>query len=160
MRIKSYTLQKHELSLISIKKQMTYPIINEVNLYAKLRQNANERKNRYAFPFWQLPKAWGITIVQDRCLTDNFSIFGETRFSARDVEPYDFFTLPRMARTFKIFQSIDYTGCKKEIRPHRPPDGNGFPSIQLPRNRFQIFLTFSAHNQSDIRQRVVVDEPI
>ena len=41
-----------------------------------------------------------------------------------------------------------------------PPDGNGFPSIQLPRNRFQIFLTFSAHNQSDIRQRVVVDEPI
>ena len=65
-----------------------------------------------------------------------------------------------MARTFKIFQSIDYTGCKKKIRPRQPPDGNGFPSIQLPRNRFQIFLTFSAHNQSDIRQRVVVDEPI
>ena len=65
-----------------------------------------------------------------------------------------------MARTFKIFQSIDYTGCKKKIRPHRPPDGNGFPSIQLPCNRFQIFLAFPAHNQSDIRQRVVVDEPI
>ena len=46
--------------------------------------------------FWQLPKVWGITIVQDRCLTDDFSIFGETRFSARDVEPYDFFTLPRI----------------------------------------------------------------
>ena len=56
-----------------------------------------------------------------------------------------------MARTFKIFQSIDYTGCKKKIRPRRPPDGNGFPSIQLPRNRFQIFLAFPAHNQSDIR---------
>ena len=27
-------------------------------------------------------------------------------------------------------------------------------------NFFQIFLTFPAHNQSDIRQRVVVDEPI
>ena len=75
---------------------MTYPIINEVNLYAELRQNANERKNRYAFPFWQLPKVWGITIVQDRYLTDDFSIFGETRFSARGVEPYDFFTLPRI----------------------------------------------------------------
>ena len=51
-------------------------------------------------------------------------------------------------------------GYKKKIRPRRPSDGNGFPSIQLPRNRFQIFLAFPAHNQSDIRQRVVVDEPI
>ena len=65
-----------------------------------------------------------------------------------------------MARTFKIFQSIDYTGCKKKIRPRRLPDRDGFPSIQLPCNRFQIFLAFPAHNQSDIRQRVVVDEPI
>lgn len=111
-------------------------------------------------PILAIAESMGSTIVQDRCLTDDFSIFGETRFSARGVEPYDFFTLPRMARTFKIFQSIDYTGCKKKIRPHRSPDRDRFPSIQLPCNRFQIFLAFPAHNQSDIRQRVVVDEPI
>lgn len=81
---------------------------------------------------------------------------------AQFIVPYLFLipTLPRITRTFKIFQSIEYAGCKKKIRLHRPSDGNGFPSIQLPRNRFQIFLAFPAHNQSDIRQRVVIDEPI
>ena len=58
------------------------------------------------------------------------------------------------------FSKYRLHAIQKEIRPHRPSDGNGFPSIQLPRNRFQIFLAFPAHNQSDIRQRVVVDEPI
>ena len=58
------------------------------------------------------------------------------------------------------FSKYRLHAIQKEIRPRRPPDRDGFPSIQLPRNRFQIFLTFPAHNQSDIRQRVVVDEPI
>ena len=44
------------------------------------------------------------------------------------------------------FSKYRLHAIQKEIRPRRPTDGNGFPSIQLPRNRFQIFLAFPAHN--------------
>ena len=42
-------------------------------------------------PISAIAESMGLTIVQGRCLTDDFSIFGEICFSSGDVELYDFF---------------------------------------------------------------------
>ena len=72
----------------------------------------------------------------------------ECQYKFANSEIFSFFKLECFLHSTPLYVSIT---SKKKIRPRRPPDGNGFPSIRLLRNRFQIFLAFPAHNQSNIR---------